>query len=317
VWGALLIDKLDVIWTYQIGLPGVILAAIKDSSLIHEVQDLWPDWGQSATKGLTGWLFNLLIAQEKFIYRRAAVVTTISQGFQRILLERGVPANKVEIIPNWANDQNFRPVAHDLELGNREGLSDRFNVIYGGNVGAAQGLGVLLDAAALLQNLPELQFVIIGDGVERKALEERAKRQGLDNVRFLGSCPPSQIAQYFAFADVLFLHLVHDPAYTITIPSKTYAYLASGRPILAAACGDVAHLIRETGSGIVCPPQNPVALAEAIQNLYTLSVEKRDAMGQSGRSFFLKKFTRSRLVARYESLFSDLSQTMNLKKSSD
>ena len=111
VLGALLLDRSDVIWTYQIGLPGVALAAQKGAPLLHEVQDLWPDWGRSATRGLTGWLSSILVAQEKLIYRRAASVTTISQGFKRALLGRGVPAEKIEVIANWANDHNFRPVA--------------------------------------------------------------------------------------------------------------------------------------------------------------------------------------------------------------
>ena len=186
----------------------------------------------------------------------------------------------------------FAPWRCDPELGEREGLSGRFNVIYGGNVGAAQGLGVALDAAKLLRESPQVQFVIIGDGVEREALETRASEQGLDNVRFLGSRPPDQMARYFAFADVLFLHLAQDPAYEITIPSKTYAYLASGRPILAAAHGDVAALVRETGAGVVCSPADPVALAAAIRGLLALPEEQRDVMGQLGRNAFLASFTR-------------------------
>ncbi|MFZ2360462.1 MAG: glycosyltransferase family 4 protein [Anaerolineae bacterium] len=314
VLGTLLLDKPDVIWTYQIGLPGVALAALKGAPLLHEVQDLWPDWGRSATRGLTSWLSSILVAQEKLIYRRAATVTTISQGFQRALLGRGVPAEKIEVIPNWANDLNFRPVARDPDLGEREGLNGRFNVIYGGNVGAAQGLGVVLDAARLLLGSPQVQFVIIGDGVERKALAMRASEQGLNNIRFLGSRPPDQMAPYFAFADVLFLHLAQDPVYEITIPSKTYAYLASGRPILAAAQGDVANLVRETGAGVVCSPADPVALAAAIRELLALPEEQREAMGQLGRNAFLTRFTRSELVTRYEALLLTLSKSRKARK---
>lgn len=309
ILGAILLDKPDIIWTYQIGLPGVALAVIKGAPLIHEVQDLWPDWGHSTTNGLTGSLSRILIAQEKLIYRLATVVTTISQGFKRVLLTRGLPSEKIDVIPNWANEQNFRPEVRDPELGNQEGLNDHFNVIYGGNIGTAQGLGVILEAAMLVRDLPAIQFVIIGDGVEREDLAMRKTSLGLDNVRFLGSRLPDQMAQYFAFADVLFLHLAQDPAYEITIPSKTYAYLASGRPVLAAASGDVADLIRETGAGVVCPPANPTALAEAIRGLFALSAEQREAMGQSGRNAFLGNFTRSYLAARYETLLLRLSRS--------
>lgn len=302
VIGALLIEKPDIIWTYQIGLPGVAIAAIKSARLIHEVQDLWPDWGMKATKGLSGWLNSVLIAQEKLVYRRADAVTTISQGFRSALLTRGVQSKRINVIPNWANDHNFRPVARKLELGDRERLTARFNVMYAGNIGAAQGLGVVLKAASLLRDSPQVQFVIIGDGMERESLEARARALGLPTVRFLGSRPHDQMAQYFAFADVLLLHLAQDPAYEITIPSKTYAYLASGRPILAAARGDVADLILEKGAGLVCPPEDPMALAESIREFISLTKEQRNLMGQAGRDAFLKSYTRSHLSDRYEEL---------------
>lgn len=300
ILGILLLERPDVIWTYQIGLPGITIGALKVAPLIHEVQDLWPDWGRSSTNGISGWLNRLLMAQERFIYRKAAVVTTITEGFRRILLTRGITAEKIKVLPNWANDEYFRPVERDINLGAREELNDRFNIIYGGNVGAAQGLDVVLKAAYLLQDVKDIQFIIIGDGVERVTLAAHAKSEGLDNVRFLGSRPQNLMAQYFAFADVLLLHLVQDPAYEITIPSKTYAYLASARPILAAAQGDVADLINEAGAGIVCASQNPQSLAQAVRQFFTLSRHERDAMGQAGRKEFLANFTRSQLVTRYE-----------------
>ncbi|MBK9942192.1 MAG: glycosyltransferase family 4 protein [Kouleothrix sp.] len=300
VLGVLLLEQPEVIWTYQIGLPGIAIGALKSAPLIHEVQDLWPDWGRSATNGISGWLNRILMAQEKLIYRRAAAVTTITDGFRSILLTRGITADKIEVIPNWANDEHFRPVDRDMALGIREGLVDRFNVIYGGNIGAAQGLDVVLEAADLLQEVQNIQFTIIGDGVERNELVERARSKDLKNVRFIGSRSPDQMAQYFAFADVLLLHLVQDPAYEITIPSKTYAYLASGRPILAAAQGDVADLIEKIGAGVVCASQDPQALADVVRYFLSISRDEREAIGQAGRNAFLANFTRSQLVTRYE-----------------
>jgi glycosyltransferase involved in cell wall biosynthesis len=278
---------------------------LRGAPLIHEVQDLWPEWSTSGEMGIRSEspAYRILQAQEKMIYHRARIVTTISEGFKKRLAGKGVPEAKIRVIPNWGNEVNFRPVAPDRALGKREGLNGRFNVIYGGNIGTAQGLDVILAAARLLRDLPAVQFVMIGDGVERASLTAAAEEQGLSNVRFLGSKSPDQMAHYFAHADVLLIHLLQNPLYEITIPSKTYAYLASGRPVLAALAGETAQLIRRLEAGITCPPGNPAALAEAVRDIYSRGESERRRMGDAARAAFLREFSRQSLVDCYESVF--------------
>ncbi|MDW8319476.1 MAG: glycosyltransferase family 4 protein [Anaerolineae bacterium] len=303
------VPRPDVIWTYQVGLPGVLLSALTGAPLVHEVQDLWPEWGHTAQlRGLKGGLYRLLDAQERWIYRRAAAVTTISEGFCRALMAKGVPQERLHLIANWANEAHFRPVPRDPELGRREGLLDRFNVMYVGNVGTAQGLGLVLATAERLRDLPKLQFVVIGDGVERRALETQAAERELSAVRFLGSRPPEVVAHYLAYADAVLLPLLRNPVYEITIPSKTYAYLAAGRPILVSAAGDVAELVRSAGAGVVCPPEDPDALALAIRRMAEMPEEQREALGQAGRQAFLSRFTRDLQMDRYEALFNKVAK---------
>lgn len=303
------VPRPDVIWTYQVGLPGVLLSALKGAPLVHEVQDLWPEWGRTAQlSGLKGGLYRLLDAQERWIYRRAAAVTTISDGFCRALQAKGVPAERLHLIANWANEAHFRPVPRDPELGRREGLLDRFNIMYVGNVGTAQGLGLVLETADRLRDLPDLQFVVIGDGVERRALEVQAAERGLSAVRFLGSRPPDAVAGYLAYADAVLLPLLRNPVYEITIPSKTYAYLATGRPILVSAAGDAAELVRSAGAGLVCPPEDPDALAQAIRRMVEMPPEQREALGQAGRQAFLSRFARDLQIDRYEALFNKVAR---------
>lgn len=300
------VERPDVIWTYQVGLPGVILSMLKGAPLAHEVQDLWPEWGRAADLGLKGWLYGILDRQERWLYGRSQAVITISHGFRRALVAKGVPEARISVIPNWANEQFFRPTERDPELGAREGLQGKFNVVYAGNVGTAQGLGVVLDTADLLGDLQQVQFVLIGDGVERQPLEALAAQRGLGNVRFLGSRPPSAMAGYLAYADVVLLPLLSNPAYEITIPSKTYAYLASGRPILVAAHGDAADLVREARAGLVCAPEDSASLAQAVRDLHAMPMEQRAAMGEAGRRAFLSNYTRAALVDRYEALLVDV-----------
>jgi len=302
------IPRPDIVWTYQIGLPGVAISLMRDAPLIHEVQDLWPEWSATGEMGIrSGSLaYRMLQAQETMIYRRAHMVTTISEGFKKRLTAKGVPEEKIRVIPNWGNEVHFRPLPPDMSLGEREGLSGRFNVIYGGNIGTAQGLGVVLQAARLLTDLPTVQFVIIGDGVERAGLIAEAEGQGLGDVRFLGSRPPDQMAQYYAHADVLLIHLLQNPIYDMTIPSKTYAYLACGRPILAALSGETADLIRRLGAGITCAPGDPTALARAVRDIHGCDENERRRMGDAARAAFLREFSRRSLVDGYESIFNEV-----------
>lgn len=303
ILGFIKVKRPDVIWTYQVGLPGVLLSTLKRAPLIHEVQDLWPEWGVSSTSGMRKQLFQLLDFQERLIYRHARAIVTISNGFRRVLIDKNVPDKKINVIPNWANEQNFHPAPRDPELGRIEQFTGTFNLVYLGNIGTAQGLDVVVSAAEQLRNMHDIRFIIIGDGVERERLAGQAANKGLSSVRFLGSRPQEKASEYLAWADVVLIHLKDEPIYAITIPSKTYGYLACGRPILAAASGNVANLVTELGAGIICPPENPEALAEAVRHFYSLPVEERERMGKAGQEAFQTQFTRHILGNRYDMLF--------------
>lgn len=307
--GSIKISKPDVIWTYQIGLPGVILGVLRGVPLVHEVQDLWPEWGRISNLGLKTWLYRLLEWQEQLIYQRARLIVTITDSFKQILVRKGVPLEKIAIVPNWANKVTFHPEAYDSNLAEQEGFSGHFNVVYIGNVGTAQALGVLLDAAERLRSIPRVQFVVIGDGLERVSLERQARTRGLANIIFLGSRPQAQAAHYMALADVLFLHLKHSPEFAITIPSKAYSYLASARPVLAAAEGELASLIQGLQAGVVCPPEDAPALADAVRQLEAMPSEQRVAMGQAGLQAVSTTYNRATLGKNYAELFEKVIST--------
>jgi colanic acid biosynthesis glycosyl transferase WcaI len=296
-------EKPEVIWTCQIGLPGLFMGKLRNVPVIHEVQDLWPDWSRAANLGLRAGIYRLLERQEQLIYRHAKAIVTITDGFKHELIKKGVKSTKIEIIPNWANDDVFHPAQPDAKLAQREGFSGHFNVVYIGNVGAAQALGVVLDAADQLRDSPEIRFVIIGDGVERNELEKRAQKRGLNNVCFLGSRPQNEVANYMALSDVLFIHLQHNRVYEITIPSKTYGYMASGRPILAAAEGELANLILEHGAGIVCPSDDAKALAQSVLKLKAMPAVLLEKMGHAGYRAVTTEYSKAALGQRYSDLF--------------
>ncbi len=315
--GAALCGPADVMWVYHppltVGIPAWWIGLTRRIPFVYEVQDMWPETlaatGMALSPGMTQWVARLA----KFIYRQAAAITVISPGFKRNLIAKGVPAEKIHVIPNWADEDIYRPVERDEALAREHGLLNRFNVMFAGVMGAAQALENVLIAAEKLSDREEVQFVLIGDGLDTERLKQAAQVRGLSNVRFIGRQPAERMPYFFAWADALLVHLKRDPLFEITIPSKTIAYLACGRPIITCTAGDPADVVRDAGVGLVCAPEDPTALAQAVRQLAAMPVEQREALGGAGRQAFLQNYTRAVLMDKYEQLLEEISKKKKMK----
>lgn len=280
----------DVVYVYHppatAALPAMVLRVLRGVPFVYDVQDLWPDT-LSATGMVDGsGVLGLVGRVMSGVYRRAAEVVVLSDGFRRRLVERGVPEEKVSVIHNWnAEDQISLPPA-DGALRRELGLGDAFTVVFAGTMGHAQSLGSVLDAAQLLRDDLGVRWVFIGGGVQVEHLQERAAEQGLDNVTFLDRRPASEIGEVLAMADALLVHLKADPLFEITVPSKTQAYLMAGRPILMGVAGDAADLVTRSGAGVTFTPDDPASLVAAVAELRALPAEAREEMGRSGQAFY-------------------------------
>lgn len=310
VLGPALSGPADVAWVYHppltVAIPALSLSWLRRVPFVYEVQDMWPE-----TLPATGMVSNprLLSAVRRFAdlaYRHAAAITVISPGFRENLIEKGVPAEKIHVIPNWADEEVYRPLPRDPALAAAHGLEGRFNVIFAGNMGPAQALSTAVEAASQLRDLPAVQFVFIGDGLDVPELQRMVEARGLDNVRFLGRQPAERMPEFLALGDALLVHLRRDPLFEITIPSKTLSYLACARPVICGVAGDAAEVVRDAGAGIVCPPEDPAALADSVRRLYAMAPEERERMGRDARAAFLGRYTRRVLVDRYEALLREV-----------
>jgi len=239
------------------------------------------------------------------MYRRAFAIRVISDGFRTNLLQKGVSSSKIRVISNWVDTDHYRPVPPHPQLAANPSFRGRFTVMYAGTIGLAQGLEVLLQAAALLADLPSVQFVLVGDGIEAGRLRELASSRRLNNVLFLGRYPGEEMPALYALADVLLVQLRDDPLFRVTIPHKVFAYLASGKPVLAAMEGDVATLIASTGSGLTCQPGNTDALAATVREFFAMSEEARAAMGRNGRNAVCLSYNRFKLVSQISEMLGD------------
>lgn len=286
----------DLAYVYHppitVGLAAALAGMFRRLPFVLDVQDLWPD--TIAATGMTGAsrLTGVLAACCRFVYRRASAIITQSQGIRKALIDRGVPPDKASVVHNWA-DAEFR------ELPKPNGSKKPFTLVYGGNLGRAQQLESVLDAAGILaEQGSDVRISLYGSGVDEPALRDQARKKALNNVHFAGRVPQQEIIRAFAGADALLLHLRDDPLFAITIPSKTQFYLAMGRPIVAGVNGEAAELLRASGAARVVPAGSPAELARAIGDLADLPRDQRERMGKRGSDFYRRNLSFSKSMDR-------------------
>lgn len=297
---ALFIARPDVAYVYHppatVVLPAEVLRLVRGVPYVYDVQDLWPDTLR-ATGMVNGSRPLAIVARVmKSTYRRAARLVVLSEGFKAALVARKVPAGKVDVIPNWADEDQIdvRPGA------DRPDSSGSFRVSFAGTMGAAQALDTVLDAAALLKDTePSVRFTLIGDGIDAARIRDLVASRTLTNVEVLPRRPLAEIGAVLTASDALLVHLRDDPLFSITIPSKTQAYLMAGRPILMGVRGDAARMVEDANAGIAFAPEDPGALAAAIRQLLAMSPAARGAMGASGRDYYSRHLSLAEGARRF------------------
>ena len=274
------------------GLSAVAVKAIHGTPVIIDIQDMWPDSIGASGMMRSRFLLWLINAAISLVYSRCDHIQVISPGFKKLLIERGVRADKITIIYNWADEL---PAVEDRSLPQGFDPDDGFRVLFAGNMGAAQQLDTIIDAAARLQSeLPDCVFYLMGGGIYKDRLAERARDLSLSNVRFLPRVPLQEVQRFLACADALLVHLADEPLYRITIPSKTQAYLYAGRPILMGVAGDAADLVAEADAGYAFAPGDAEALAESVRRLIADGPTRRKEIGRNAHRFYIETLHRSK-----------------------
>ncbi|HEY0117081.1 MAG TPA: glycosyltransferase family 4 protein [Allosphingosinicella sp.] len=285
VYGLFKARRFDVIYAYSpptVGLAAAVIGFFRRRPFVQDVQDLWPESVTQSGMPGTGRMGTLLGAMCRFIYRRSARVVAQSRGMAAKIAERGIGADRIDVIFNWADEDSAKPLGTcDLS---GFGLEGRFNIIYGGNLGAMQGLETLIRAAhAASSKVPHLQLLLIGGGTEAAALKELVAELGATNVRIEPGVPRTQIGDVFAAADVLTLHLKNLPLFEFTIPQKTQFYMAAGKPILVAVPGEAAAMVTDAGAGLAAQAEDVEAVADAMVRMAEMPREELAAMGLRGQ----------------------------------
>lgn len=311
--GLFLVRRPDVVHVYQgpatLALPAIVLRLLRGLPYLLDIQDLWPESvtssGMLSMPGLTFFLNKW----SDLAHRLATKIIVLSPGYKRMLAARGVETSKIHIVYNWCDESQMYKQADEGEASDPFGLAGCFTVVYAGNLGRVQALDAVLEAAFLLhQELPEVRFVFVGDGIDTDRLKEIVSCTGLDNVRFIPRQPISEIGDILDKADALMIHLRDDPLCRVGIPQKTQAYLAAGRPVIVAVKGDAADLVVEAKAGIPCEPEHPVSIAAAVKKLHGLSSKEREQMGHNGRAYYERHLAFAVGVKQMEKLFKGTSR---------
>lgn len=308
---AVLVRRVDIILApsppLTTGVCAWLLGRFYRAPYIYNVQELYPDIAITLGAVKNRWIISLLFVLERFVYARARVITVIAGRMGRRLIRKGVPADKVRLIPNFVDVSDMVPLPKGNEFSCRHGLDGAFVVSYAGNMGRAQGLEWLLQAAALLRQEPRLKFLLVGKGILQKRLQTIVQERALDNVLILPHQPYSLVPQIYASSDICLVPLAANAA-SDAIPSKVYRIMACGRPVLACADADsdLADLVMTARCGTVVAPESPDALALAI----TTAMRSRSAcaaMGESGRAHVTAHYARESISAQYDALVRELS----------
>ncbi|PKH16631.1 glycosyltransferase WbuB [Pseudomonas sp. 43NM1] len=309
-------DKFDAVFVYAVSpimaaIPAVIIGRLKKVPVFIWVLDLWPETLRAVGVLRNPLLLGVVGRVVSWIYNRADYLLLQSKSFSDNVKQyctREIAPERLVYFPSWAEDDFSGATSQSSSLLERD--DSTFTVVFAGNLGEAQDLPAVLDAAESLRESISVRWVIVGDGRMSKWITEQVESRGLDNVLLLGRHPLSAMPGIFACADALLVSLKTNDVFEKTVPGKVQAYLASSKPLLGMINGEAARIIEESGCGFSCPSGDARELATITMRLATYDSAQREAMGDAGRSYYLSHFEKTTLLGRLESLF----RTATLRK---
>lgn len=301
LWGLAKAQKPDYLFVESppltLGIPAFLVAKRWKIPFIFNVSDLWPDVALELKLIRDGLTLRLAKRLEAWIYRQATFVNAITEGIRQALLQKKrLPPHKVLFLPNGVDIELFKPTPPDEELARQLGLEGRKIILYAGTHGYIHGLQTALQAAKRLETEESL-FLFVGDGSEKSSLVQLARGMKLNNVRFLDPLPSEQVARLYSLA-IAGLSVLRKESSAVVRPAKILACMAAGKPVLYSGSGEGACLVEEARAGLVVPPEDPQALAEAVRTLLR-NPELGAELGQNGRRYVEERFSWRILVQNW------------------
>lgn len=295
----------DVVFVQQlspvtVALPGIWAKRKFNCPMYLWVLDLWPESLLAASSITNVLLLNLLNKTVNFIYNSSDKILISSKFFESAILPR-IKDKQKEIIyfPNWAEEVFTKQF--DTNNTDLPDLPDGFNIMFAGNVGEAQDFNSLVDAAKLSKDI-NVNWIIVGDGRKMSWLQKEIKKNSLEKVKILGRYPIEQMPYFFSKANAMIVSLKDEPVFSLTVPAKIQAYMASSKIILGMLNGEGRELINNSGGGIAVPAGNYSALVESIKKLIKSNPETLREKESKSKQYYLENFDRKKLLDKLENI---------------
>jgi glycosyltransferase involved in cell wall biosynthesis len=283
-----------------LGLSGFLISRLKRARFVLNVSDLWPESAVALGIVRNARLIRIATLVEEFLYRKASLISAQTEGIVASIRSRARDS-LIALIPNGADVFAASPQNAELQksVRNELGFNEHFVVGYTGLLGLAQGLETVLDSAQLLSKFPKIVIAFIGDGPDGPRLKSIAQQSGLQNVRFVPAQPASKMPEVLSTLDIALVPLKRHPLFKGALPSKMFAAMGAGIPIVGSVEGEARAVIAESRGGICVEPENSLQIAEAILELYR-DPELRKSLGENGRSYVAKHFNRRDAARKFE-----------------
>lgn len=293
-----------------IGLLGTWLASFHRVPLVLEVRDLWPDAPVQLGVLTNPMLIRLAHWLEAYLYRKARHIIVLTEGYQDVLIQqKDIDPARITVIPNAADFTLTDTITPDFDRSafrRQHDMNDGFWVVYAGAHGLVNRLATVLDAAEKLADTPHVQFLLIGDGVQKQPLQHEAARRGLTNVRFLDKRPKGDVIPFLLASDVGLTTAPRLPIFRTVLTNKLFDYFSCRLPVLTMLDGESRRLIETADAGLYVEPENADALVCAIQ-YYLNNPRQIRRHGENGYQYAQRHFDRRRLAQTYLAVINDVS----------
>lgn len=310
-WKGRHLNHQDVVIAYSpplpLGFAAIHLARKWKAVSIVNVQDLYPKSAVDLGLLRNPMLIRLGLWMERWVYKNADAIVVHSNGNRAYVISQGGLPDRTWVIPNWVDLDKYKPGPKDNEFRRKFATDSDFIVSYAGVMGFAQGVEDIIEAARIVnKEMPEILFLLAGDGVMLPRHKELVTRLGINNVRFLPHLPEEEYVALLQASDVCLVTL-HRQILTPVVPGKLPCIMGVGRPVICSTppCSDARSLVEETDCGVWVPAGSPQALAKAILDLRS-QPQRRQQMGVNARRYAEANFERERCLAHYERLISSL-----------
>lgn len=293
--------KADAILCFEISpitqaFPCITCKKLYGGKILLWVQDLWPESVTAAGGMKNKFALRLLDKMVKYIYGKCDKLMIQSKAFADSILEKGDYKDKIVYVPNWAGDLFLEREKLDPDEF-KSLMPEGFKVMFAGNIGAAQDFDTLIEAANLTKDMPEIKWVIVGDGRARKSAEEKVSALGLqDMVKFLGRHPMNDMPNFFVHSDAMLVSLKNEYIFSLTIPSKVQCYMAASKPILTMLDGIGNSIVEEAGCGLTAKAGDARQLAENVKKFYAMDKEEFAKMGNAAFEYYQKHFDKETVI---------------------